>query len=91
MEASMTNATQTPTLKLKRLPDRVPAKVLVTIPPELKRQLAAYAELYRETYGEEESVETLIPFILAAFMGGDPTLKRRLRKPRVRRQPRQAA
>ncbi len=57
----MSQAERTPTttnLKLPRLPDRMPAKILVTVPPDLKRQLAAYVELYREVYGEEESVET---------------------------------
>lgn len=83
---SQTAIQTTAKLKLSRLPDRVPAKILVTLPPELKRQLAAYAELYRETYGEEECIETLIPFMLGAFLASDRVLGRRLRKPRARRQ-----
>jgi hypothetical protein len=93
MEVSMsvdTTTDATTRLKLARLPDRVPGKILVTVPPELKRLLAAYAELYRETYGEEESVEVLIPFMLEAFLRSDRVMKRRLRRPRARR-PRRAA
>lgn len=74
-----------PTLKLQRLPDRAPAKLLVTVPAELKRLLVAYAELYRETYGEEENLEVLIPFMLEAFLRSDPELRRRMRRPRTRR------
>jgi len=77
-------------LKLPRLPDRVPAKILVTVPPDLKRQLAPYVELYRETYGEEESVETLIPFMLAAFLRADRALRQRTRLGRRRRRMRPA-
>lgn len=76
------NASPPRKLKLARLPDRMPAKILVTVPPDLKQELLAYAELYWETYGEEESVEALVPYMLSAFLRGDRALRLRTRRPR---------
>ena len=39
-------------LKLAKLPDRTPVKIRITVSPDLNKALHAYAELYRETYGE---------------------------------------
>ncbi len=58
-------------LKLRRLPDRVPVKLTVTVPPDLHKALQIYAELYRSTYGDDESIQTLIPFMLRAFLDAD--------------------
>ena len=70
-----------PDLKLGRLPDRTPVKITIAVPPDLNRSLGAYAELYRETYGETEPVQELIPAMLAAFLEGDRAfLKHRKRK-----------
>ena len=63
-------------LKLERLPDRNPAKITITVGPELKSALDAYAEIYRRTYGQKESVAELIPFMLDAFIAADPGFKR---------------
>ncbi|WP_316979534.1 DUF2274 domain-containing protein [Shumkonia mesophila] len=60
-----------PDLKLAKLPDRAPAKITVTVTPELNRALQAYAELYRETYGEAEPVAELIPYMLESFLAAD--------------------
>jgi hypothetical protein len=60
-----------PDLKLAKLPDRTPVKITVTVGPDLNRNLHAYAELYRETYGAAESVAELIPYILESFLGSD--------------------
>ena len=76
------DASATRKLKLARLPDRVLAKIRVTVPADLKQQLLAYAELYRETYGEEETVEALVPYMLSAFLRGDRALRLRTRRPR---------
>ena len=40
-------------LKLQPLPDRVPVKLTITLPPDLKRALDCYAALYARTYGAE--------------------------------------
>lgn len=60
-----------PDLKLSKLPDRVPVKMTFTAPPDLAQGLREYAAVYRATYGESESVEELIPFMLASFLEGD--------------------
>ena len=60
-----------PDLKLARLPDRVPVKITFTAQADLAQVLREYAAVYRETYGEAESVEELIPFMLTSFLEGD--------------------
>lgn len=58
-------------LKLAKLPDRTPVKIPITVSPALNRKLADYAGAYKETYGDEEKVADLIPFILEQFLDGD--------------------
>ena len=58
-------------LKLPKLPDRTPVKISIVVSPDLNRALETYAALYRETYGEEESVKQLIPFMLESFLEAD--------------------
>jgi len=60
-----------PELKLSKLPDRAPVKITISLAPELNRALQAYAELYRETYGEAEPVSALIPYMLESFLAAD--------------------
>lgn len=60
-----------PDLKLAKLPDRVPVKMTFTAQPDLAQALRQYAAVYRATYGEAESVEELIPFMLTSFLEGD--------------------
>ena len=66
-------------LKLARIPDRTPVKLTIALAPELNQALADYAELYRETYGEAQPVQDLIPAMLASFLDGDKTFARRRR------------
>lgn len=58
-------------LKLDRLPDRQPVRISVTVSPELNAALRDYAEIYRRTYGQKETVAELIPFMLEAFVNAD--------------------
>ncbi|MAB14849.1 DUF2274 domain-containing protein [Parvibaculum sp.] len=60
-----------PDLKLGKLPDRTPVKITFIAPPDLNKALQAYAALYRETYGEAESVPELIPYMLQSFLEAD--------------------
>jgi hypothetical protein len=60
-----------PELKLAKLPDRVSVKLTITIQPDLAQALRKYAAVYRATYGQAESVEELVPFMLANFLEGD--------------------
>ena len=66
-----------PDLKLAKLPDRTPVKISFKASPELVRTLNAYCEVYRAAYRQpDETVEELIPFMLAAFMDTDPQFKK---------------
>ena len=58
-------------LKLAKLPDRTPAKITITVSAELNQALRQYAEIYRATYGEAESVAELIPYMLGVFLESD--------------------
>lgn len=58
-------------LKLPKLPDRAPVRHTIVVLPELEQKLRDYADLYRQSYGEAEAIEVLIPFILDAFLDAD--------------------
>ncbi|MER8727633.1 DUF2274 domain-containing protein [Mesorhizobium sp. M0306] len=58
-------------LKLAKLPDRTPSKITISVSADLNQALKDYAALYRQTYGESESVAELIPFMLAEFLESD--------------------
>ena len=60
-----------PDLKLAKLPDRKPVRITITVRPELNASLQTYAELYRDAYGEEETIQQLIPFMLESFLKAD--------------------
>ena len=58
-------------LKLTQLPDRIPVKLTITLQPDLKKALDDYAALYARTYGAEEPVAELVPFMLENFLKAD--------------------
>jgi len=58
-------------LKLGKLPDRTPVRIVINVSPDLNRDLVAYAEAYRQAYGQTEVVADLIPPMLAAFLASD--------------------
>ena len=58
-------------LKLAKLPDRTPVKVTISLGADLHQNLKVYADLYAETYGSEEQIVDLIPFMLEAFLFSD--------------------
>ena len=64
-------------LKLARLPDRAPVKLLISLPPGLHQALNDYAALYAETYGRTEAVADLVPYMLQSFLEGDRVFARR--------------
>ncbi|AQQ05413.1 transposase [Roseibium algicola] len=64
------------TLKLGKLPDREAVKITFTADVELKKALNDYAEIYRQAYGQKETVSDLIPFMLTSFMDADAGFKR---------------
>ncbi|MDG4881982.1 MULTISPECIES: DUF2274 domain-containing protein [unclassified Mesorhizobium] len=58
-------------LKLGKLPDRTPSKITITVSAALSQALNDYAALYRQTYGQSETVAELIPFMLSEFLQSD--------------------
>lgn len=60
-----------PELKLQKLPDRTPVKLTISVSPDLNQALSDYAAVYRETYGQSETVADLVPYMLQAFLDGD--------------------
>jgi len=71
-----------PDMRLPKLPDRTLVRHTIAVMPELEQKLRDYAELYKKSYGEEETIETLIPFMLDVFLCGDKAfLKARKSKP----------
>lgn len=63
-------------IKLARLPERTPVKLTIAVSPELNRALEDYADAYEAAYGEPESLNTLIPAILACFLESDRAFAR---------------
>lgn len=64
------------TLRLDKLPDRAAVKISFVADAELNAALSDYVEIYRQNYGQKESVTDLIPFMLEAFMNADNGFKR---------------
>ena len=67
-------------LKLARLPDRTPIKLAIGLAPDLHEALKAYAALYAQTYGREESIADLVPAMLASFLESDRAFHRHRRE-----------
>jgi len=65
-----------PEIKLGKLPDRTPVKLTITITPDLKAALDAYALSYKETYGTEEPLAQLVAAMLEQFIASDRNFMR---------------
>jgi len=63
-------------LKLQRLPDRVPVKLPLTLPPELAGALEEYRNIYNERLAAEESLQEIALGMLAAFLASDREFQR---------------
>ena len=68
------------TLKLDKLPDRTPVKYSISVNPDLSQALRDYAKVFERVHGQKESVEELIPFMLARFIESDPGFKKARRE-----------
>jgi hypothetical protein len=69
-----------PDLKLRKLPDRTPVKITFKASAALNASLEAYTAFYRETYGQEEPLPELIPYMLEAFLKSDGAFNKALRE-----------
>ena len=63
-------------LKLSKLPKRTPIKINIVLNPETHDAMIDYAKIYEKTYGNKESIEELIPFIIVGFLDNDHAFKR---------------
>ena len=68
-----------PDLRLRKLPERTPIKLTISISPDLNRALTDYAALYEESYAQAEPVQELIPAMLEAFLEADRNFAQRRR------------
>jgi hypothetical protein len=73
--------TSAPGLRLRKLPDRTPVKLTISLAPDLNQALLDYAALYAEVYGQAEPVHELVPAMLASYLEGDRLFARRRRGP----------
>ena len=71
---------KTPTLKLPKIVTHKPVKIPLTIDHELSVDLEAYAKVYKQTHGEEQPVNALIPHMLSAFLASDTGFKKAKRQ-----------
>lgn len=63
-------------LRLWKLPERTPVRLTIVLDPASHALLQEYATLYSATYGQEETLSELIPFMLRSFVDGDKAFVR---------------
>ncbi|MBL1418910.1 MAG: DUF2274 domain-containing protein [Alphaproteobacteria bacterium] len=63
-------------LKLSKLPKRTPVKISIVLSPKTHDSMVDYARIYENTYGSKESIEELIPFIIASYLDNDHAFKK---------------
>jgi hypothetical protein len=67
-------------LRLGAMPDTSVIKMTVAIPAPLKAQLDRYAQMHSASFGTPADAQTLVPLMLAAFLGKDRAFQRESRK-----------
>ena len=67
-------------LRLRKLPDRTPVRITISVSPELSQALQDYSAVYRVVFGQLEPVRELIPAMLASFLDRDKAFARRRRE-----------
>jgi|CXWL01.1.fsa_nt_gi hypothetical protein len=63
-------------LRLSKLPERTPVRLTIVLDPASHALLQEYSTLYSATYGQEETLSELIPFMLRSFVEGDKAFVR---------------
>ena len=63
-------------IKLAKLPKRAQVKLSINLPPDVHHALTDYATIYQQQYGEAETIQNLIPFIITAFLEADSSFKK---------------
>lgn len=70
----------TPTLKLPKIVTHKPVKIPLSVPHDLNVDLETYAKIYEQAHGEKQSVNSLIPYMLSAFLASDAGFKKAKRE-----------
>jgi hypothetical protein len=70
-----------PEIKLPKIPDRKPVKLVVEILPDLAQALDDYADVYGAAYGQREKPGDLVPYMLWSFLESDRAFMRSRSKP----------
>ena len=73
-------------LRLGPIPRTETVKLTIVLSARLKADLARYAELHAQTWGEPVDVAILIPHILETFIVRDREFHRLIRKDQVKHQ-----
>lgn len=59
-------------IKLPKLPDRTPVKLMISFPPEIHALLAEYLAAYRTAYADETAtLADIVPVIVARYIESD--------------------
>lgn len=66
----------TPSLRIGKLPDLTPVKMSIQVEPEIHRLLLDYARIYNERYDDDVAPAVLIPSMLASFLSSDHGFKK---------------
>jgi hypothetical protein len=67
-------------LRLGPLPRTDVVKLTITVPIQLKEQLDRYASVHSREFGESVDAATLIPHMLAQFVGRDHAFRAAARR-----------
>lgn len=63
-------------LRLKKIADKTPVKITLSLPPEVHADLLIYAEIYRKEHGSQETQQVLAAQMIATFMQGDTQFRK---------------
>jgi hypothetical protein len=63
-------------IKLAKLPKRAQVKLSINLSPKVHDALTDYATIYQQHYGQAETIQNLIPFIIATFLEADSSFKK---------------
>ncbi|GAM07402.1 MULTISPECIES: DUF2274 domain-containing protein [Novosphingobium] len=58
-------------IRLAKLPETTPVKIVIRILPDLHRDLEDYAKAYAQAYGKPIELAELIPAMLAGYLDAD--------------------
>ncbi|PHZ86751.1 DUF2274 domain-containing protein [Paremcibacter congregatus] len=63
-------------LRIKKITDRTPVKITLSLPPETHSDLLKYAEIYRQEHSCTETPQVLAVHMITAFIQSDNGFKK---------------